>query len=107
MTLEELYDAVTAHPDLEGVGIRDGEEAIIRHSGRHGVVTHALRLNDVPNHDWDEIDAVLTGEREPSILLGYSRIVGYYGRVSNWNKSKLAELRDRQKGDYGLPEGEK
>jgi len=31
-----------------------------------------------------------------------TRIVGYYSRVSNWNKSKLAELRDRRSGNYGF-----
>ena len=29
-----------------------------------------------------------------------SRVVGYYSRVENWNVSKKAELRDRQKGSY-------
>ena len=31
-------------------------------------------------------------------LQGVTRIVGYYSRVSNWNKSKIGELRDRQSG---------
>lgn len=31
-------------------------------------------------------------------LQGVTRIVGYYSRVSNWNKSKIGELRDRQAG---------
>jgi len=29
-----------------------------------------------------------------------TRIVGYFSRVQNWNKSKLGELKDRQKGQY-------
>lgn len=31
-------------------------------------------------------------------LQGVTRIVGYYSRVRNWNKSKIGELRDRQSG---------
>ena len=31
-------------------------------------------------------------------LQGVTRIVGYYSRVHNWNKSKIGELRDRQAG---------
>ena len=35
-----------------------------------------------------------------------TRIVGYYSRVSNWNKSKLGELADRRtgqkQGTYGV-----
>ena len=33
---------------------------------------------------------------------GLTRIVGYFSRVSNWNKSKLGELKDRQKGNYSV-----
>ncbi len=33
-------------------------------------------------------------------VYGISRVVGYYSRIENWNKSKQAELRDRQRGSY-------
>lgn len=33
---------------------------------------------------------------------GITRIVGYFSKVSNWNKSKLGELEDRHKGDYSV-----
>ena len=33
---------------------------------------------------------------------GVTRIVGYYSRVANWNKSKVGELRDRHNGNYGV-----
>jgi ribonucleoside-triphosphate reductase len=35
-------------------------------------------------------------------VYGITRIVGYFSRVSNWNKSKLGELKDRQKGNYAV-----
>ena len=35
-------------------------------------------------------------------VFNITRIVGYFSRVNNWNPSKLAELEDRQKGDYKL-----
>jgi ribonucleoside-triphosphate reductase len=35
-------------------------------------------------------------------IYGITRIVGYYSRISNWNKSKVGELNDRHKGDYGV-----
>jgi ribonucleoside-triphosphate reductase len=31
-----------------------------------------------------------------------TRIVGYYSRVNNWNKSKHGELKDRHRGNYSL-----
>lgn len=37
-------------------------------------------------------------------LYGITRIVGYFSRVQNWNKSKKVELADRHKGSYKLSE---
>ena len=31
-----------------------------------------------------------------------TRIVGYYSKVHNWNPSKVAELKDRQTGQYEI-----
>jgi len=33
-----------------------------------------------------------------------TRIVGYYSRINNWNKSKLGELTARRQGSYTLSE---
>jgi ribonucleoside-triphosphate reductase len=35
-------------------------------------------------------------------VYGVTRVVGYFSRVSNWNKSKLGELKDRQQGNYKI-----
>lgn len=35
-------------------------------------------------------------------LYGVTRIVGYYSRISNWNKSKVGELHDRHMGRYSV-----
>lgn len=44
---------------------------------------------------------VINGDRGAIVCQGVTRIVGYYSRTHNWNKSKIGELRDRQKGSYG------
>jgi hypothetical protein len=44
---------------------------------------------------------VINLDRKGYVLEGVTRIVGYYSRTHNWNKSKIGELRDRQKGQYG------
>ncbi len=36
-------------------------------------------------------------------VYGISRVVGYYSKIDDWNRSKKAELRARQKGDYKIP----
>jgi len=33
-------------------------------------------------------------------VYGLTRIVGYFSRIRNWNKSKLGELKDRHRGNY-------
>jgi len=40
------------------------------------------------------------GEKE--VVDGMTRIVGYFSKVSNWNKSKIGELKDRRKGKYKI-----
>ena len=35
-------------------------------------------------------------------VYGMSRVVGYFSKIDNWNGSKKAELRDRQKGKYKI-----
>ena len=51
---------------------------------------------------WD----VIANNRKKIVLHGVTRIVGYYSRVNNWNKSKVGELRDRivsrEHGGYGF-----
>lgn len=40
------------------------------------------------------------GDEGRQVLRGYTRIVGYYTNIHNWNKSKLGEIVDRHKGNY-------
>ncbi len=49
-----------------------------------------------------EFIKVIQNDRKPIVLNGITRIVGYYSRVNNWNKSKVGELRDRAQRNYGL-----
>lgn len=35
-------------------------------------------------------------------VYGMSRVVGYFSKINNWNASKKAELKSRQKGDYRI-----
>ncbi|VVB74481.1 Anaerobic ribonucleoside-triphosphate reductase [Candidatus Tiddalikarchaeum anstoanum] len=36
-------------------------------------------------------------------VYGMTRVVGYFSKIDDWNKSKKAELKDRQKGTYNVP----
>lgn len=70
-------------------------------SAKFAVATSAIRENS-----WPDLEAVFTGQRSPRVMVQITRIVGYYSQLHNWNRSKLAELRDRHKGDYVLGEPE-
>jgi anaerobic ribonucleoside-triphosphate reductase len=44
----------------------------------------------------------LCGHCHSSNVYGMTRVVGYFSRIPNWNKSKLGELKDRREGNYAL-----
>jgi hypothetical protein len=104
MHMEEFYERIEAHSDLEGVGIRQcGEkqpEAIVRHVAS-GLLT-SIPVAVVETADWKMLEDVLIGRRESQVLQHMTRVVGYFSRVENWNKSKIGELKDRHKGDYAI-----
>ena len=35
-------------------------------------------------------------------VYGMSRVVGYFSKIENWNASKSADFRSRQKGSYSI-----
>jgi len=44
----------------------------------------------------------ICGHCRSSNVYGMTRVVGYFSRVHNWNKSKVGELKDRQRGNYSV-----
>ncbi len=51
----------------------------------------------IENNGWSTLQGqIVQGKNVRQV----TRIVGYYSRIENWNKSKVGELKDRHKGDY-------
>lgn len=113
-----FVEAVELSSDLEIIGYRpinEGRAAedvfVIRdYSKAEGIegayveVAISEIVNKVTEYDKAmEFVSVIENKRASIVLNGITRIVGYYSRVNNWNKSKVGELRDRAKGDYGTP----
>ncbi|MHC4248866.1 MAG: hypothetical protein ACYS9X_07035 [Planctomycetota bacterium] len=103
----DFYEKVTSRDGMEWLGVREGrspgeDEALVRHT-KTGV-KHAVAVSSILEHSWQELEAVLTGRREARVMIHLTRIVGYYSRVQNWNRSKLAELKDRHEGVYAVPD---
>jgi len=103
----EFFQRVASHPDLEWLGAREGrtsEEDEVLVGNRATGAKFAVSVRAVLGHTWEELFAVLSGARQPRIMTHITRIVGYFSQVENWNRSKLAELRDRHAGRYAVPE---
>ena len=102
----EFFDKVTAHDELEWLGVIEGrspseDEALVCHTETG--IKHSIAVASIIASSWQELEDVLTGKRESHVMIHLTRIVGYYSRVQNWNRSKVAELKDRQAGIYDVP----
>jgi hypothetical protein len=104
MTGKEFWDAVHADARVEWLGARaDPDEVLIGAKDKLGrPMRFAVSLSGLADATWPDLLGVFLGERPASIMVQITRIVGYYSMLKNWNRSKLAELRDRQKGNYAL-----
>jgi len=77
------------------------------HEGKPGYFVGSKKFNTaahftveaIENNDWPILDKqVVQGKNIHHI----TRIVGYYSRIENWNKSKLGELHGRHEGNYKI-----
>jgi hypothetical protein len=102
----KFYRNVIAHENLEWLGAKpnaDGVDCAYVAGKKLGNITE-VPIGAVKDHDWDQWRAVMLGERTAKIMRHVTRIVGYYSDLQNWNPSKIAELHDRQRGEYGVPD---
>ena len=104
MTLQEFDDAVRESGELEILGMRD-DDVLVKNTTRGYV--WAVPLDTIMDTPENQLLGVLLARRPAMCLRHMSRIVGYYSLVQNWNKSKLAELKDRHAGTYALPTEER
>jgi hypothetical protein len=112
-SLTIFVEAVELSSDLEiiGTALPNGEEVFVirdysKTEGIEGAYVE-VSIDEIVQKvtDTDKVQEfikVIQNDRKPIVLNGITRIVGYYSRVNNWNKSKVGELRDRANGSYGL-----
>lgn len=101
--LEERLEVFDSMVKLSGIveidGVtEDGNIKILNHSNQEAYEVSVETVVKTPIKNL--MLALETGVH--TRLLGVTRIVGYYSRISNWNKSKIGELQDRHKGNYGV-----
>lgn len=108
--LEAFADAIELNKDIlaiDGLSIDGAPCKEVTAKSRVKVLNH--KLKDAVEV---EIDTIITTPLEYLIpvlvtgecitLYGVTRIVGYYSRINNWNKSKIGELNNRHNGNYGV-----
>jgi hypothetical protein len=112
-SLTIFVEAVELSSDLEiiGTAFPDNEEVFVirdysKTEGIEGAYVE-VSIDEIVKKVTDtdkaqEFISVVQNDRKPIVLHGITRIVGYYSRVNNWNKSKVGELRDRAQRNYGL-----
>ncbi|GAB62925.1 MAG: hypothetical protein DWB56_07600 [Candidatus Jettenia sp.] len=102
--LKAFDEAIEGHEFLEIDGDIDGstpQEHLLKIINHKLECAFAISIDAVIRQDLGfVIDALETGTTNR--LHGVTRIVGYYSRVSNWNKSKIGELNDRHMGRYSV-----
>jgi hypothetical protein len=104
---KDFYRLVAEDPRLRWLGAREGstpDEDDVVIEDTTFALKFALSISAIRENSWEDLYAVLTSKRSPRIMTHMTRIVGYYSQLQNWNRSKIAELRDRRKGNYMLPE---
>ncbi len=106
MNLLEFGRRVEADPELHHAGVveslrRTDCEAVVLLAGNGR--RKAVRVGVIEANTWAHLRNQLAETTQFLGLRHITRIVGYYSNVQNWNRSKLAELRDRHGGDYALP----
>jgi len=103
MTGKDFFESVNSHPELEGLDVtNDGGEDVVYVLHKPTATKYRLTFDAIATEDWGTLEAIMTGRREAHVMDHMTRVVGYYSRISNWNKSKVGELRGRHSGNYGV-----
>lgn len=107
MTGRDFFFGVKKQETLELLDSKQGEkpadDRVYVQDKKRGTITEVL-VSAILQHDWKDLLAVMLGFREAKIMRHVTRIVGYYSELRNWNPSKIAELADRHRGSYIIPE---
>jgi hypothetical protein len=103
MTKEELFaQALSSYIDV-AEGDYDGQKGFWLHwnnpANPNDGQCSFLPESQLATAEWEPVKRFVLGGRDVEHV---TRVVGYYSRKSNWNKSKIGEGKDRQKGNYAV-----
>jgi hypothetical protein len=103
MKLEDFLSGIQSHDQLSCAGVvsadQPGDDFLLV-TGRTTGARFKVLVTTILDQPWAVLEGILTGKRNAIVMDHVTRIVGYYSKVRNWNKSKVGELHDRQAGNY-------
>lgn len=105
MQISEFFWHVEDEPGLRGIDLRTTDtpedDMVVVEDLQSGYKT-TFTVPVILESDWPTLLDLALGKKDIAPLYHVTRIVGYYSRIENWNKSKLGELADRRRGNYAV-----
>lgn len=105
MQVSEFFWKIEEDKALRGIDLQTGddprEDTVVVEDLHSGYKTR-FAVPVVLENDWETLRDIALGRKNIAPLYHVTRIVGYYSRIENWNKSKLGELTDRRHGNYAI-----
>ena len=77
-------------------GEYEGKDGIFIRSEKFQTKAHFTR-EAIEENDWPRLNKGIIQGRD---VYHVTRVVGYFSKIHNWNKSKQGELADRHAGNY-------
>jgi hypothetical protein len=105
--LRDFFDNVESDSKLRGLEMKPGkspEEDLLTVEHLPSGNKTSFLVPTILESSWNVLRELITGELPVNPLYHVSRIVGYFSRIENWNKSKIGEIKDRRKGSYSFDE---
>ena len=104
----EADERLVIHDSVLAEDIKDDALIVLCHESTRAF---SIQVNKMTDAAWSDYIDMFLGKRYPDVMTWVSRVVGYFSFVKAqiqgtlWNRSKIAELADRQKGNYDVPDG--
>jgi len=103
--ISEFFWQVENEPRLRGIDLRAAdspEDDVVVVEDLQSEYKTTFTVPVILENDWSTLLDIALGKKNIAPLYHVTRIVGYYSRIENWNKSKLGELADRRRGNYAV-----
>ncbi|MFH1868965.1 MAG: hypothetical protein ABH843_08350 [Candidatus Omnitrophota bacterium] len=96
MQVKEFIDKCVDSGYEWAEGEHDGNSGYFIRSERFETKAHFTN-EAIEKNDWPRLNRSIVQGKD---IYHVTRVVGYYSRIQNWNKSKIGELKDRHAGEY-------